>query len=107
MKEQVSVCKACRRPFKRTGKQNAFIHAEIFPKLAKAMGESISRTKLILMGEFWGYEPCQYTGHMLPVKAHTSDMTVQEMNIFIDWVVPWAAETHSVEIILPDEWRAA
>lgn len=106
-REQVSVCKACRRPFKRTPKQNAWLHVEPFPKLAQAWGESIERTKLICMGEFWGYEPTNVKGQrvFLPVKVHTSDMTVPETTTFIDWLVPWAMREHGVEIFLPDEWK--
>lgn len=108
-RERVSECKTCRRPFKRTLKQNAFLHAEPFPKLARAWGESVERAKLICMGAFWGWEPVSVKGQrvFLPVKAHTSDMTVQETNTFIDWLIPWALTEHGVEIHTPDEWREA
>lgn len=87
--------------------QNAFLHAEPFPKLAKAWGESIARTKLICMGEFWGWEPVTVgkVKVFLPVKAHTSDLTVEECTTFIDWLLPWALEEHGVEIVLPEEWQ--
>jgi hypothetical protein len=85
--------------------QNAYLHAEPFPTLAKIWGESIARTKLICMGEFWGWEPCKVTQCMLPVKAHTSDMSVEECTLFINWLIPWAAEEHGVEIRLPEEWE--
>ena len=85
--------------------QNAYLHAEPFPKLSAAWGESITRTKLICMGEFWGWEPCKATRAYLPVKAHTSDMTVEECTTFIDWLIPWAAEEHGVEIQLPEDWQ--
>lgn len=81
--------------------QNAYLHAEPFPKLAKAWGESVARTKLICMGEFWGWEPCKVTKSFLPVKAHTSDMTVEECTTFIDWLIPWALQEHGVEIKEP------
>ena len=108
-RDPVSFCKTCRRPFKRTKKQNAYLHAEPFVKLAKAWGESIERTKLIWMGAFWGFEPTRVKGMQvfLPVKAHTSDMTVAEMNVFIDWLIPWAAQEHDVQIMLPEEWSDA
>lgn len=107
VRDQVSFCKTCKRPFKRTLKQNAFLHAEPFPKLAKAMGLSVNQTKFVVMTTFWGWEPVTLRGVrlMVPVKVHTSDMTVAETNTFIDWLVPWAMEEHGVEIILPDEWR--
>lgn len=106
-REQVSVCKACRRPFKRTGRQNRYWHAEPFLKLAEAMGESVDRVKLLTMGEFWGWENRSIGGRVvtLPVKAHTSDMTVKEGTVFLDWLIPWAAEEYGVEIHTPDEWK--
>lgn len=89
---------------KRSLDQNAYLHAEPFPKLAAAWGESVSRVKLICMGEFWGYEPCKVTRQFLPVKAHTSDMTVSECSTFIDWLIPWALTEHGVAIDLPN-WK--
>lgn len=89
--------------------QNAYLHAEPFPKLAQTWGESIERTKLICMGEFWGYEPAHVNGIrvLLPVKVHTRDLTVEECTHFIDWLVPWALAEHGVAIRLPDEWQAS
>jgi hypothetical protein len=85
--------------------QNAYLHAEPFPKLAAAMGESVSRTKLICMGEFWGWEMSTAARVLLPVKAHTSDMTVEECTTFIDWLLPWALEEHGVAVELPETWQ--
>jgi hypothetical protein len=85
----------------RSSAQNRYMHKEPFPKLAAKFGESIGRTKLILMGEFWGYEPCRVTGVLLPVKCHTADMTVAETTTFLDWLIPWALTEHGVEIDLP------
>lgn len=87
----------------RTLKQNAYWHAEPFLKLAKAFGCSVDHAKLVTMGTFWGWEKVQ--GHDVPVKAHTSDMTVEEGTLFLDWLIPWAAEEHGVQILLPDEWK--
>lgn len=94
-------------PRKRSLDQNAYLHAEPFPKLARKWGESVDRAKLICMGQYWGWEPCKVTGLLLPVKAHTSAMTVEECTGFIDWLLPWAATEHGVEIHTPDEWREA
>jgi hypothetical protein len=88
---------------KRSLDQNAYLHAEPFPKLAAHWGESPARTKLICMGEFWGYEPCKVTGLLLPVKPHTSDMTVEECTTFIDWLLPWALQEHGLAIYPPGE----
>jgi hypothetical protein len=105
-REQVSACKACRRPFKRTGKQNRYWHAEPFLKLAEHFGCSVDAAKLAVMGEFWGWEREPISGHEVPVKAHTSDMTVKEGTVFLDWLIPWAAE-QGVEIHTPEEWKEA
>jgi hypothetical protein len=91
---------------KRSLEQNSYLHAEPFRKLADAWGESIERTKLICMGEYFGWEPHKTTGIVLPVKAHTSDMTVEECTSFIDWLIPWGIQEHGVEIHGPDEWSA-
>jgi hypothetical protein len=106
---QVSFCQTCLRPFKRTGPMNRYWHAEPFLKLSIAMGLSVERTKLVLMGEFWGWEPVMVNKHpiALPVKAHTSDMTVKEGNAFLDWLIPWAAEEYGIEIHTPEEWKEA
>lgn len=107
--EQIDVV-IMRHRRRRSLDQNAYLHAEPFPKLAKAWGESVTRTKLICMGAFWGWEPVNVGGNikvLLPVKAHTSDMTVEECTTFIDWLLPWALEEHGVEIRLPNEWQAA
>lgn len=90
---------------KRSLDQNAYLHAEPFPRLAKEWGESVDRAKLICMGEFWGWEPCKVSRCYLPVKAHTSDMTVEECTTFIDWLIPWALTEHQVSIRLPEEWQ--
>lgn len=105
-REQVSVCKACRRPFRRTLKQNRYWHAEPFFKLAKHWGVSVDHAKLYCMGEFWGWEVREIQGQSmrLPVRMHTSEMTVDEGTVFLDWLIAWAAEK-GVQIHTPDEWK--
>lgn len=92
--------------------QNAYLHAEPFKRVAEYTGESMERTKFVLMGECWGWEKSKVGGHDVPVRAHTSDMSVEEANYFIDWVIPWAAEFFgineengalNVEILMPNE----
>jgi hypothetical protein len=92
---------------KRSLLQNAYLHSEPFPKLAAAWGESVARTKLICMGEFWGWEPCRVTGVLLPVKAHTADMSVAEATTFIDWIQSWAIQEHGVEVFPPEREQEA
>ncbi len=108
-REQVSVCKTCQRPFKRTLAMNRYWHAEPFLKLAKAMGLSVNHAKLVCMGEFWGWQRVT-VGPLtvdMPVKVHTSDMTVEEGTVFLDWLIPWAARHHGIQIHTPDEWKEA
>src|SRR4029077_8476171 len=79
---------------KRSQDQNAYIHAVPIPILADHFGESISDMKLILMGECWGWRFDPLAGREIPIKAHTSDMTVEECSYFIEWVIPWAMVNH-------------
>jgi hypothetical protein len=102
--EPVGRCKTCLRPFKRTPRQNRYWHAEPFLKLAKEMGLSVAQAKYYAMGEFWGW--AEVKGRSVPVKGHTSEMTVEEGTVFLDWLIPWAAE-QGIEILLPDEWKDA
>jgi hypothetical protein len=84
--------------------QNAYIHAVPVPLLADHCGYSITEMKLLLMGECFGWHTVG--GHELPLKPHTSDMTVDECRQFIDWVIPWAMEHFDVAIPLPNEVAA-
>lgn len=81
--------------------QNAYIHAVPVAILAEHCGYSVPEMKLVLMGECWGWKTV--AGHEIPVKPHTSDMTVEEARQFIDWVIPWAMEHFDVAIPLPNE----
>lgn len=90
----------------RTPNMNAYWHAEPFPKIAAYLHESVARTKLILMGEFWGYEPVVAPSGQkvyIPAKIHTSEMTVAEGSLFTDWLLPWAHE-RGIEVELPTTW---
>src|SRR5262245_38812369 len=92
---------------KRTLEQNAYLHAVPFPILAEHFGCSVEDVKYDLMGERWGWKPSPLNPHrMIPVKPHTSDMTVEECTQFIDWLLPWAATEHGVLIPLPKEYAA-
>jgi hypothetical protein len=94
---------------KRTIDQNNYLHAVPFPILAEALGyESIEDLKLALMGEKWGYRRDKVTGKELPIKAHTSDLTVDECTEFIEWLVVWAGtpgrfSERGIKIPLPNE----
>lgn len=82
--------------------QNAYLHATVFPLLASEFGDSVEGVKFDLMGEKWGWTVTA-GGHHLPVKSHTSGMTVEECSEFIEWVIPWALTTHGIALPLPNE----
>lgn len=77
-----------RRRRQRSTDQNALIHA-VATALAEHCGVSLGEMKVLLMGECWGWRTVR--GHEVPVKPHTSDMTVEEATDFIDWLLPWTA----------------
>ncbi len=91
-----------RKRIKRSLDQNAFLHAAVFPLVAEHIGGSIADTKLIMMGEKWGWHTVR--GKELPVKPHTSEMTTAEASEFIDWAPMWAAtELDGLFVPLPHE----
>lgn len=100
----------------RTLKQNAYLHAEPFKKIAEAMGCSVPEAKLDLMGECWGWKEAKASGNLVPVKPSTSSMSKADAQHFIDWVIPWAAEFFGyredngkpkVDIMPPKQWHEA
>lgn len=90
---------------KRSLDQNAYLHSEIGPfrLLAEHFGEDVAGVKYALMGECFGWVWSAAAGREVPIKAHTSEMTIDEAKYFIDWVIPWAAVNHGVAIPLPAE----
>jgi hypothetical protein len=85
----------------RSTEQNAYIHvAAAF--LAEEFGNEIDEMKLILMGEKWGWHRDKATGREVPIKPHTSDMTVEEATEFIDWLPRWALG-HNITLPSPGE----
>lgn len=86
----------------RTLDQNAYLHAEPFPKLATFFGQSVEETKYVLMGEKWGWHRDPITGREIPFKPSTSSMTVEECTEFIDWLIPWALDKWGIHIELPE-----
>lgn len=85
--------------------QNAYWHACVFPPIAEHCGYTIPETKLVLLGECWGWH--DVGAHQLPIKPSTSELTVEEGTYFTDWVIPWAAEHLNVRIMLPKEYGVA
>lgn len=91
---------------KRSLDQNAYLHTVPFPILAEYFGDSIEGVKYSVMGECWGWKRDRITGREVPVKANTSDMTVDEAAFFIDWLIPWAMTNYGVDIPYPREVSA-
>jgi hypothetical protein len=94
---------ARKRRTKRSLDQNAYIHVAA-TLASEHTGYTLAEVKLIWMGECWGWHTV--AGHELPVKPHTSDMTVDEASYFIDWVGPWSLEHMGVEIPPPERVAA-
>jgi hypothetical protein len=95
-----------RRPkSKRSIEMNKYLHCETGPfrLLAEHFGEDIPGVKLALMGECFGWVWSKAAGREVPIKGHSSEMTIEESKYFVDWVIPWAAMNHGVEIPLPNE----
>ena len=93
-----------KRRVQRSLDQNAYLHAEPFPKLAEHFGDSVEGVKFDLMGTFWGWTKSPITGRDVPVIAKTSDMDVEQCGKFIDWLVPFAIG-HGVDVDYPDQDR--
>jgi hypothetical protein len=93
----------------RTLDQNAYLHAVPVPMIAEEWGEDIEATKLLLLGECFGWRE---TAHgRIPVKPSTSRLSTEEFSHFIEWIVRWAAMPrnvceHGFRIPLPNEAAA-
>lgn len=93
---------------KRSLDQNAYLHSVPFPLLAEELGyESIEELKLALMGECFGYHIDKVSGRELPIKPHTSNMSVDECSHFIEWLVTWAQTKFNIRVPLPNEAESA
>lgn len=86
----------------RTLDQNAYLHAVPFPLLAEYWGEDIETTKLLVLGECWGWRETS-GGNRLPIKPSTSRLTVDESTHLIEWLPPWSMTNFGVAIPLPNE----
>ncbi len=91
---------------KRSEEQNKYLHAVPLPLLAAEWGEDIETAKLLILGECFGWKETR-DGHRLPVKPHTSGLTVEEFSQLIEWLPPWAMVNFGVSIPLPNEAEAA
>jgi hypothetical protein len=99
MKEGPVVIRIEQPRSKRSLDQNAYWHAAVFPPIADHLGYTIPECKLVLMGECWGWKKDEMSGHEIPIKPSTSDMSVEEG--------PWAKTELGVSVPLPNEWMEA
>lgn len=80
--------------------QNAYLHAVPFQILGEYFGEDIETTKLLVLGECFGWHVTKH-GHRLPIKPSTSGLTTEEGSQLIEWIPPWAMLNFGVDIPLP------
>jgi hypothetical protein len=89
---------------KRTSAQNRFLHGPVC-KAFRELGWSDQDTKTELCLRFLPIEHSRPDGSVVIVPGHTSTLTVEEFNRFLDQVIQFAAE-HDVYIEDSEQWRA-
>jgi len=89
---------------KRTSAQNRFLHGPVC-KAFRELGWSDQDTKIELCLRFLPVEHARPDGTVVIVPGHTSTLTVEEFNRFLDQVIQFASE-HDVYIEDSDQWRA-
>jgi hypothetical protein len=89
---------------KRTDRQNRFFHGPVCAAFAElGWDEAYTKAELCLM--FLPVEHTRPDGSMVIMPGHTSTLTVEEFNRFLEQVIQYAAE-NEVYIADADEWRA-
>ena len=91
-----------KRRTQRSLDQNAYLHAVPFPLLAEYWGEDIETTKLLVLGECFGWRDTR-DGHRFPIKPSTSALTTEEGSYLIEWIPPWAMTRFGVDVPLPEK----
>lgn len=86
--------------------QNKYWHAVPFPILADCWGEDIETTKLLVLGECFGWRE-SLGGQRVPMKPSTSNLTVEEGTYLTDWMPPWAMKEFRLVIPYPNEAEGA
>ena len=91
----------------RTSEQNRYLHAVPLKIICDYTGYDLDDMKTYLCGEWTGWQTYEIMGQKKkrPVKT-TSEMTVDEMSRFIEWIPFWAARTLDLTIPLPGEGEA-
>lgn len=90
----------------RTLNQNAYWWAVPVKLLAEHCGYTDSQMHYALLGECFGFTAGP-TGHAVPVKPSSSELTVDEFQKLIDWVLTWAPTELGVNLPAPNEWEDA
>lgn len=85
----------------RTLDQNKYLHAVPLRRLADRLELSVPETKTLVLGECFGWHVDTATGELVPLKPHTSALTVEECAALIEWIPRWAWATHRFDIPLP------
>lgn len=85
---------------------NAYWHAVPFLLLSEYWGEDIETTKLLVLGECFGWRELS-GGRRIPMKPSTAALTSEEGAYLTDWMPPWAMTNFGVSIPLPNDAEAA
>lgn len=91
---------------KRSLDQNAYWWAVPVPLLAEHCGYEPAQMHYALLGECFGYTSGP-TGQPVPVKPSSSDLSVEEFNTLVEWVLIWGPSSMGVVIPTPGEWQAS
>lgn len=92
-----------KRKDKRSLDQNAYWWAVPVKLIAEHCGYTESQMHYALLGECFGYTPGP-TGAAVPVKPSSSELSVEEFNRLIEWVLLWAPSELGVIVPNPNEW---
>lgn len=87
---------------KRSLDQNAYWWAVPVRLIAEHCGYTDNQMHYALLGECFGFQEGP-TGTPVPVKASSSDLSVEEFKHLIDWVLTWAPTELGVDIPPPKE----
>jgi hypothetical protein len=87
---------------KRSLDQNAYWWAVPVKLIAEHCGYTDAQMHYALLGECFGFTPGP-TGHPVPVKPSSSELTLEEFKHLIDWVLIWAPTELGVLIPGPGE----
>ena len=101
------ICPNCKHSFivdTRTNQQNKYLHA-ILGEIAQEVGETTENMKTIFKKYFGWYIKVEgLHGEEIIVYDSTTNMTKDEINLFIDQITTFAAEYFGMNILTPEEY---